>query len=84
MTPNEDETQSWTCTVDEDGVLVIPDEAWAVLGWKEGETVEWIEQDDGSFLLVKADEPSETNATSNDAGDDRSCSEGSEEATDVD
>lgn len=84
MTPNEDETKSWTCTVDEDGVLVIPDEAWAVLGWKEGETVEWIEQDDGSFLLVKADESNEADTTSNDVGDDRSGSEGSEEAIGVD
>lgn len=70
MTPNEDETQSWTCVVDENGILTIPDEAWAVLGWKEGDTVEWVEQDDGSFLLVKSDESNGIESTSNDAGDD--------------
>ena len=70
MTPNEDETQSWTCVVDEDGVLTIPDEAWAVLGWKDGEILEWVEQDDGSFLLVKSDESNGIESTSNDAGDD--------------
>lgn len=70
MTPNEDETQSWTCVVAEDGILTIPDEAWAVLGWKEGETLEWVEQDDGSFLLVKSDESNGIESTSNDAGDD--------------
>lgn len=50
---NED--QSWTLHVDEDGVLTLPDELWEALDWGEGDHIEFIEQDDGSFLLIKAD-----------------------------
>jgi len=50
---NED--QSWTLHVDEDGVLTLPDELWEALGWSEGDHIEFLEQEDGSLLLVKAD-----------------------------
>jgi bifunctional DNA-binding transcriptional regulator/antitoxin component of YhaV-PrlF toxin-antitoxin module len=51
---NED--QSWTLYVDEDGVLTLPDELWEALDWGVGDNIEFIEQDDGSFLLIKADQ----------------------------
>jgi bifunctional DNA-binding transcriptional regulator/antitoxin component of YhaV-PrlF toxin-antitoxin module len=51
---NED--QSWTLYVDEDGVLTLPDELWESLDWGVGDNIEFIEQDDGSFLLIKADQ----------------------------
>ena len=57
MQPTNDTTQSWVCDVDEDGVLTFPDELWNFMGWKEGDTVEFIDQEDGSFLLQKVDEP---------------------------
>jgi bifunctional DNA-binding transcriptional regulator/antitoxin component of YhaV-PrlF toxin-antitoxin module len=47
--------ESWTLHVDEDGVLTLPDELWDTLGWSEGDEIEFLEQEDGSFLLVKAD-----------------------------
>lgn len=50
---NED--QSWTLHVDEDGFLTIPDILWEALGWGEGDHIEFIEQEDGSLLLVKVD-----------------------------
>ena len=50
---NED--LSWTLHVDEDGVLTLPDELWEALGWCDGDHIEFIEQEDGSLLLVKAD-----------------------------
>jgi len=50
---NED--QSWTLYVDEDGVLTLPDELWEALDWGVGDNIEFIEQDDGSILLIKAD-----------------------------
>lgn len=60
MEPSElstaDETNRWTAHVDEDGVLTLPDEVWDILGWKEGDTLEWVEQDDGSLLLVKVED----------------------------
>jgi bifunctional DNA-binding transcriptional regulator/antitoxin component of YhaV-PrlF toxin-antitoxin module len=51
---NED--QSWTLYVDEDGVLTLPDELWEALDWGVGDNIEFIEQDDGSFLLIKTDQ----------------------------
>jgi bifunctional DNA-binding transcriptional regulator/antitoxin component of YhaV-PrlF toxin-antitoxin module len=52
------QNKSWTLTVEQDpesGDLVLPfpqdflDEA----GWKEGDTLEWIDNQDGSWSLVK-------------------------------
>lgn len=50
------EDQTWNLHVDEDGVLTLPDEVWQALGWMEGDSLEFIENDDGSFLIVKVDE----------------------------
>ena len=44
-----------TLTID-DGVLTFPDEFLEELGWKEGDVLEWIDNKDGSFSLVKPDE----------------------------
>ena len=54
------ETNTWTLPIDEDGVLTLPDELWTVLDWKEGDQIEFLDQDDGSFLLVKIDETEST------------------------
>ena len=43
----------YTLTVDEDGILNLPDELLKEAGWKEGDTLEWIPNEDGSFTLVK-------------------------------
>lgn len=60
MERNEDDgTLRWTVPIDEDGVLTLPDELWALLGWKEGDQLEWVDQEDGSFLLVKVEEQKE-------------------------
>ena len=45
-----------TLTIDDDGVLTFPDEFLEELGWKEGDVLEWIDNKDGSFFLVKSDE----------------------------
>ena len=42
-----------TLTVDDDGVLTFPDELIEELGWKEGDVLQWIDNKDGSFSLVK-------------------------------
>lgn len=49
-------TESWTVSVDEEGVLILPDELLAKLGWEEGDDLEWIEEPDGSLILKKCDE----------------------------
>jgi len=45
-----------TLTIDDDGVLTFPDKFLEKLGWKEGDVLEWIDNNDGSFSLVKSDE----------------------------
>lgn len=55
MQPINETTQSWVCNVDEDGVLIFPDELWDLLGWQEGDTVEFLDQEDRSFILRKVD-----------------------------
>ena len=59
----QNEGQTWTLSVDEDGVLTLPDEIWDTLGWSEGDELEFVENDDGSFFIVKVDEPVDTEGT---------------------
>jgi bifunctional DNA-binding transcriptional regulator/antitoxin component of YhaV-PrlF toxin-antitoxin module len=44
-----------TLTVNEDGILTFTDEILQATGWKEGDILEWIDNGDGSFNLVKSD-----------------------------
>jgi len=45
-----------TLTIDDDGVITFPDEMMDSLGWKEGDMIEWITREDGSFELRKTNE----------------------------
>ena len=45
-----------TLTIDDDGVLDFPPEILEVTGWKEGDVLEWIDREDGSFELRKVNE----------------------------
>ena len=45
-----------TLTIDNDGILTFPDELLKEIGWKEGDVLEWIPNDDGSFNLVKKED----------------------------
>ena len=42
-----------TLTVDENGILTFPEKFLEKLGWKEGDLLEWIPNDDNSYTLVK-------------------------------
>jgi bifunctional DNA-binding transcriptional regulator/antitoxin component of YhaV-PrlF toxin-antitoxin module len=42
-----------TLTVDDNGILTFPDELLEKTGWKEGDVLEWIPNNDGSFTLMK-------------------------------
>ena len=46
---------STTLQISEDGILTIPDDMLEELGWKEGDELEWVEQDNGAFILRKPD-----------------------------
>ena len=50
--------KSWTLTLEEDsetGDLVLPftEEILKELGWREGDVLEWVDNKDGSWSLVK-------------------------------
>ena len=50
--------KSWTLTIEQDpdtGDLVLPftDEILAELGWKKGDVLDWVDNQDGSWSLVK-------------------------------
>ena len=54
-------TQSWTLNVEEDpetgdAILTFPPDMLAKAGWKEGDTLEWIDCKDGSWELKKKEE----------------------------
>ncbi len=49
---------TWTLTVEEDpesgdAILQFPPDLLEAAGWKEGDTLEWKDQGDGSWLLEK-------------------------------
>jgi bifunctional DNA-binding transcriptional regulator/antitoxin component of YhaV-PrlF toxin-antitoxin module len=48
--------KSWILTVEEDGVLTFPDDFLLETGWKEGDSIHWIDNHDGSFSLVKEED----------------------------
>jgi hypothetical protein len=50
--------RSWTLTVEEDpetgdAILQFPNDFLETAGWKEGDTIEWKDRGDGSWLLEK-------------------------------
>ena len=45
-----------TLTVGDDGILTFSSEVLKETGWKEGDVLEWVDNNDGSFSLVKCDD----------------------------
>jgi bifunctional DNA-binding transcriptional regulator/antitoxin component of YhaV-PrlF toxin-antitoxin module len=45
-----------TLTIDDSGMLTFPPEILEMTGWKEGDMLEWIDREDGSFELRKPNE----------------------------
>lgn len=63
MQPTNETTESWICDVNEEGVLTIPDDLCEQLEWKIGDEIEFIDQEDGSFILQKViDQPDDDQA----------------------
>jgi hypothetical protein len=49
---------TWTITVEEDPktgdlILPLPEDMLKMQGWAEGDTLEWIDNNDGSWTLQK-------------------------------
>jgi hypothetical protein len=53
--------KSWTLNLEEaddgsgDAILTFPPDLLEQAGWKEGDTLKWIDQKDGSWQLKKVD-----------------------------
>ena len=50
---SEKKMEKYTLTIDDDGVLTLTPKILEATGWKEGDVLEWIDNNDGSFSLVK-------------------------------
>ena len=61
----ESKLKSWTLNIEEandgsgDAILNFPPDLLEQAGWKEGDTLNWVDQKDGSWLLKKVDTTSE-------------------------
>ena len=47
------ERNTWTLTIDDDGVLTFPPDLLSKTDWREGDVIEWIDCKDGSWQLKK-------------------------------
>ena len=56
-------SKSWTITLEDDPetgdlIMTLTDEVLESDGWKEGDTLEWIDNENGTWTLRKTDETS--------------------------
>jgi hypothetical protein len=47
--------KTWTLTIDDNGILNLPNDLLNEAGWKEGDYIHWVDNKDGSWSLVKED-----------------------------
>ena len=58
-----EQPKSWTVTIEEDPdnpeecILPFPPEMLEIVGWKEGDTLDWIDNKDGTWSIKKVDTP---------------------------
>jgi hypothetical protein len=51
----KDKVKKWIIPVDDDYNITFPEDLIEQTGWKEGDTLQWIDQGDGSFKMIKKD-----------------------------
>lgn len=56
MNEEQIKTDTWSLSIDEDGILIFPDELLQTVGWMEGDELEFTENADGSLLITKVNE----------------------------
>ena len=57
-------TQRWTITTEEDPetgdvVIPLPEDFLKTVGWQEGDTIEWIDNHDGTWSIEKVKDDKE-------------------------
>lgn len=53
--PKKSADQHWELTVDEDGVVVLPEDFLEQTGWREGDSIEFVPQADGTWHIERRD-----------------------------
>ena len=53
----KDKMKKWIIPVDDDYNITFPEDLLEQTGWKEGDTLQWIDQGDGSFKMIKVTKP---------------------------
>ena len=54
----KDKVKKWVLPVDDDYNITFPEDLLEQTGWKEGDTLQWIDQGDGSFKMIKKEQAS--------------------------
>ena len=49
----KDKVNKWILPVDDEYNITFPEDLLEQTGWKEGDTLQWIDQGDGSFIMKK-------------------------------
>jgi bifunctional DNA-binding transcriptional regulator/antitoxin component of YhaV-PrlF toxin-antitoxin module len=50
----QNDTDRWSITIDEEGILTIPDDLLCRLEWKEGDVLDWHDNPDSTITLTKS------------------------------
>jgi bifunctional DNA-binding transcriptional regulator/antitoxin component of YhaV-PrlF toxin-antitoxin module len=50
-----DNRRTWACEIDDEGVLVFPEELMDLQGWKEGDEINFDILPDGTLILTKVE-----------------------------
>jgi len=67
MSPQkENKVKRWIIPVDDDYNITFPEDLLEQTGWKEGDTLQWIDQGDGSYIMKKTTKVEETLVDEND------------------
>jgi antitoxin component of MazEF toxin-antitoxin module len=57
---DKDKVKKWVLPIDNDGVVLFPDDLLEAANLKEGDQIEWHDQGDGSYLLKKFERKTNT------------------------
>ena len=57
---DKDKVKKWVLPIDNDGVVLFPDDLLEAANLKEGDLIDWVDNGDGSFLLKKFERKTNT------------------------
>jgi len=57
---DKDKIKKWVLPIDNDGVVLFPDDLLEAANLKEGDLIDWVDNGDGSFLLKKFERKTNT------------------------